>query len=365
MKFKLFGRLTKKKAAAGQVQSDRRDPHIVINELSAKGLPESEIIRTLKDEGYSFREIDDALNESVRNEVTGAPPPMAGPPPGQEFAGSQGMDMGGAPMGSAQEQFLDQDLMSADRQEMDFSKRPQAFTDSTNMSPTMGEGRPAGISMPEDDGAGQQVNISDQERENLYEIVESVVNERVNSLRSEMKEIGEQIKSIQQIIGEFKSDAQEKDDERRKEMGSAHEGIKENSTKIIDMEPRVAGLERAFKDIVPNLVDSVREVKEFVAGHVGDVDEGHGRDAGMFDAPDAKVEDEHGEKGKKHEHDDIFGDALGDDRHDSQDDDAHKEVSTHADASQGGKEKVVDKTGSHKGADGADIFDESDDDERV
>ncbi len=362
MKFKLFGRLTKKKpaAAGGQGQGDRRDPHIVISELSAKGLAESDIIRSLKDEGYSFKEIDDALNESVRNEVTGAPPPMAGPPPGQAFGGAQ--DMGGAPMQSTQDQFLDQDLMSADRQDMDFSKRPQAFTDSTNMSPMGGEGRPAGISMPEDEGGGQQADISDQERENIYEIVESVVNERVNSLRSEMKEIGEQIKSIQQIIGEFKSDAQEKDDARRKEMGSAHEGIKENATKMIDIEPRVAGLERAFKDIVPNLVDSVREVKEFVAGHVGDVDagSGHGHDAGMFDVADAKVEDEQEEKGKRHEHDDIFGDALGDDKHDSQDDDAHKEVSTHAGV--GGKSDAH-KMGSHKGED--DVFDESDVDERV
>ena len=74
MKFKLFGRLTKKKPEpASQVQTEKRDPHIIINELTAKGLPESEIIRTLKDEGYSFKEIDDALNESVRNEVTGAP----------------------------------------------------------------------------------------------------------------------------------------------------------------------------------------------------------------------------------------------------------------------------------------------------
>ncbi len=359
MKFKLFGRLTKKKKqAAGQAQGDRRDPHIVINELSAKGLAESDIIRSLKDEGYSFKEIDDALNESVRNEVTGAPPPMAGPPPGQAFGGAQGMDMG-----SAQEQYLDQDLMSADRQEMDFSKRPHDFTDSTNMSPMGGEGRPAGISMPEDDGSGQQAKISDQERENIYEIVESVVNERVNSLRSEMKEIGAQIKGIQQIIGEFKSDSQEKEDARRKEMGSAHEGIKDNSTKIIDMEPRVAGLERAFKDIVPNLVDSVREVKEFVSGHLGDVDAGHVRGERTFDAPDAKVEDEHVEKGKKHEHDDIFGDALGDDKHDSRDDDdAHKEVSAHTGAGISGKDK--NKTGSHKVED-TDVFDESDDDERV
>ncbi|RLG13257.1 MAG: hypothetical protein DRN71_05210 [Candidatus Nanohalarchaeota archaeon] len=359
MKFKLFGRLTKKKPPmSGHVQSDRRDPHIVINELSAKGLPESEIIRSLKDEGYSFKEIDDALNESVRNEVTGAPPPMAGPPQGQQFAGAQ--DMGGAPMQSTQDQFLDQDLMSADRQDMDFSKRPQAFTDSTNMSPMMGERRPAGISMPEDAGAAQQVSISDQERENIYEIVESVVSERVNSLRSEMKEIGAQIKSIQQIIGEFKSDAQEKDDASRKEMGSVHEGIKDNSTKIIDMEPRVAGLERAFKDIVPNLVDSVREIKEFVAGHVGDVDAGHGHDAGMFDAPDAKVEDEHVEMGKKHEHDDIFGDALGGDKHES---DAHKDVSTQEDAIL--TKKSAHKTSSHDVEDNADIFDESDVDERV
>ena len=246
MKFKLFGRLTKKKkssASGSQIQRDRRDPHIVINELSAKGFAEADIIRTLKDEGYSFREIDDALNESVRNEVTGAQPPMAGPQQGQAFPTAQDMGTGGAPMQSTQDQYLDQDLMAADSQTMDFSKKPQAFTDSTNMGPMSGPEQPVGVSMPEDAGPGPQANLSDEERENIYEIVESVVNERMNSVRSEMKEIGAQIKGIQQIIGELKSDTQEKEDERRKEMGSAHEGIKENAAKLIDMGPRVAGLE--------------------------------------------------------------------------------------------------------------------------
>ncbi len=343
MKFKLFGRLTKKKAVpGGQAQSERQDPHVVINELTAKGLAESEIIRTLKDEGYSFKEIDDALNESVRNEVTGAPSAMAGPPPGEVFAAGQ--DMGGAPVPSQQEQYQNQDLAMIDQQDADFSQKQQAFTDSTNITPVGGPPRPGGISMPEEGGAGQQQqDVDDSEREKIYEIVESVVNERVNSLRSEMKEIGAQIKGIQQIIGELKSDVQEKEDARRKEMGSAHESIKENATKIIDMEPRVAGLERAFKDIVPNLVDSVREVKELVAGNV---DGGHGHD--VFDAPE-----------KKDEHEDVFGEVI-----ESKD---HESVPAHAEVS----DTLIEKTDKkkEKGHDGShkeeNIFDESDDDERI
>ncbi len=351
MKFKLFGRLTKKKPGpASSVQTERKDPHIIINELTAKGLPESEIIRTLKDEGYSFKEIDDALNESVRNEVTGAPPSTDGgygsPPPGQP----------------SQEQYLDQDLANMDHQDLDLAQKPQQFTDSTSMAPP-GEGpvQAANIAMPEEDRGQGQASLDDRERENIYEIVESVVNERVNSIKSDIKETNAQIKSIQQIISEFKSEVQEQQDAWRKEFGSTHESIKDNTSKIMDMEPRVAGLEKAFKDIVPNLVDSVREVKELVSGHRGDIgieQAGSAASAPTFDEPENDAgRRENPKTGESpHEPENIFIEPEIDDTvHSKEPTDKKPE-----------NEKEHPKTNSAKDKESKEpIFDESDDDERI
>jgi len=151
--------------------------------------------------------------------------------------------------------------------------------------------------MPEEEGKQPQQGFGDMDRESVYEIVESVVSERINSLKSEMKEINDQLKSIQQIISEFKGTVQEQDEARRKELGSAHEKIKDATVHVVELEPRVSGLEKAFKDIVPNLVDSVREVKELVQSNVGDL----------------SFEHEHGgAKNRPHEADkDIFDDPAG------------------------------------------------------
>ena len=366
MKFKLFGRLTKKKhEPASQVQTEKRDPHIIINELTAKGLPESEIIRTLKDEGYSFKEIDDALNESVRNEVTGAPPTMdseyGAPDPGQQFP--EAPDTDGMPGQSSQDQYLDKDLTNMDRQDLNLVQKPAQFTDSTNMSPPgEGLGQASTMSMPEEDRGQQgQATLDDRERENIYEVVESVVNERVNSLKSDIKEIDAQIKSIQQIISEFKSEVQEQQDAWRKEFGSTHESIKDNTTKTMDMEPRVAGLEKAFKDIVPNLVDSVREVKEIVSVHngcIGIEQAGSAASAPAFDEPgiDAGQRENHNTEKSPHEPENIFIEPGIDDAvHSKEPADETPE-----------NEKEHLKTNSAKDKESKEpIFDESDDDERI
>ncbi|MFH1127070.1 MAG: hypothetical protein ABIG84_07350 [archaeon] len=337
MKFKLFGRFAKKGSPAPSDKKERKDAHRVINELTAKGLPESEIIRTLKDEGYSFKEIDDALNQSVRNEVVGGPQMDAGyGGPGQQFA--QAQDMGNAQ--GYQEQYLDQDLRNMDSQDLDLSRRPTQLTDSTNIAPE--RGGMDNVSMPEDAG-GQQQQMEADARENVYEVVESVVNERVNSLKVEIKEINAQIKSIQQIISEFKSEVHGQQDERRKEAGLIHEKIKENTTKIIDMEPRVAGLERAFKDIVPNLVDSVREIKEIATDKfgAGDIEEEDRRDGRAH--KDNLFSESHENKKEVHDSRNMFDEPVIDEGH-------------HA------KSATVKKASAH---DDVDPFDDSDDDEKV
>ena len=300
MKFKLFGRLFKPKNKVGPAVSkapgDRKDPRMVINELVARGLPEAEIIRSLKDAGYSFKEIDDALNESVRNEVEG-PAQGYGPegygPQGSDQYSQYGSDSPGSQQGSNSDQYLNEDLTRMDQADFQVDRKPNILTDSTSRAPP-GMDQVSGLSMPEEDGKQPQQGFGDMDRESVYEVVESVVSERITSLRSEMKETNDQLKSIQQIISEFKAIVQEQDDARRKELGAAHEKIKDASVRVMEIEPRVSGLEKAFKDIVPNLVDSVREIKELVHSSIGDSGSGFEKD---------HIES----AGRRHEHEkDIF-----------------------------------------------------------
>lgn len=310
MKFKLFARLKKKAGIGKQKPGDRRNPSMIINELSSKGLPEAEIIRTLKDEGYSFKEIDDALNDSVRSEVTGTPH--------MTYAGYN--EQGTAPQAEMGEQQY-QDTGKEEDYPQDNYNPPNEFMDQSNMAaqqPSMNLMN-EGFEQPGVGGAPteEEINPEDNYRNNIYEIVESVVDERVNSVRGEIKEIDEQIKGIQKILSEFKSEVQEEQDSRRKELGSTHESIKDNTAKIIDLEPRVLGLERAFKDIVPNLVDSVREIKEYVAGHVGTPEKDEMHNSNIFEEHEGKVHETQNKKKKDNTKDDelsIFDESDEDER---------------------------------------------------
>ena len=344
MKFKLFGRLFKPKAKGGppslKAQSDRKDPHMIINELIAKGLPEAEIIRSLKDSGYSFKEIDDALNESVRNEVAG--PEQGYGPEGGEYPPYGADQQQQAPQdGSYGDQYLNDDLNKLDQADFQVDRKPNVFTDSTNRAP-IGMEQAQGLSMPEEEGRQSQQGFADMDRESVYEVVESVVSERMNSLKSEMKEINDQLKSIQQIISEFKATVQEQDEARRKELGSAHEKIKDATVHVVELEPRVSGLEKAFKDIVPNLVDSVREVKELVQSNVGDLNFEHGRgdtknkshvgDKDIFDDPAGMFGEHKGDSSDK-----MDGDASSGHNHD---DDGHEHAAHNK--SNPGKKSIFD-----------------------
>jgi len=77
----MFG-LSKKKGGIGQTPGGPRIPTERVVSLSSQGLSEPEIIRSLRDEGYSPLEVDRAMKQALRSGAglqMPPPPPLAGP----------------------------------------------------------------------------------------------------------------------------------------------------------------------------------------------------------------------------------------------------------------------------------------------
>ncbi len=219
MKFELFGKL-KKHNAPPAAPSMREPPVEKVKEYIASGMPEADIIKTLKSAGYSFREIDAALNNALKTGV------------GTETY------MDDAPL---QETVPDTDTLEplAEIPEENKIVAPQVF---------------AG-----DDEGSEKINV-----EELEEVVNSIADEKMRAFKIDIEKsansvlvFAEKLNSVSNGLDSIKTTWEKSNADTEKKLGEFH-------AKLDDFEPKILGLERAFKDIMPNLVDSVREVKEAI-----------------------------------------------------------------------------------------------------
>ncbi len=100
--------------------------------------------------------------------------------------------------------------------------------------------------------------------EEIYNMVENVVNEKLDAFNEKIETLISRIDSLEMTLNALNN----RFEETKKSFEEVHEKldteIKNLKESISKLDPRVKSLEDAFKDIVPNLVDSVRESKEMV-----------------------------------------------------------------------------------------------------
>ena len=221
MKFVLFGRLKKGGDSKTQTQETPQRPaqpqqqHISqkqpvedrVTFLISQGLAEPEIIKVLKDEGYSFQEIDSGISTVLKSTVSDQPPEV-----------------------------------------------PEENTIPDELSPL--------IVTEEDQRSPQKVQSEMIEQMNA--IMEQMMEEKLSIFSSELDRIDSKFESIEGKIQ--KAIAQITDFEAAEKRDEAKEDakIQEINAKETDLEPRIASLEKAFKDIIPGLVESIRELRETI-----------------------------------------------------------------------------------------------------
>lgn len=230
MKFKLFGRLRKEEPAKAAVQQSNEPsaggkvqqnspiakplPEERVASLLSQGLVEPEMIRVLKEEGYSFQEIDSGITNVLKQRVSNDP---------AAFNAS-------------------------------FQDKPVE-----DLSPVF-RPNPMDVMRDENEHRNKAAVIEEME-----EVIETLIEEKFSRVLEELERADKKFVDLNEKFHELNAKLDTIESQGKGTFAAEIEKINAVDVKEETLEPRIASLEKAFKDIIPNLVDSIREVRETMA----------------------------------------------------------------------------------------------------
>ncbi|MBN2330726.1 MAG: hypothetical protein JXC85_02825 [Candidatus Aenigmarchaeota archaeon] len=299
----MFG-LSKKKQAGGPAPAGPRIPTEKVVSLSSQGLSEPEIIKTLREEGFSPLEVDRAMKDALRT-GTGvqappyprpgrfgppSPPPLPGtqpgsplsappapaPPPTYSFQDQPPIQQPGMPPSYPQQNYMpspwtDDDL-DEDMEDLPKERRmgPGAFMDDLDAPLPHGprggaiEKEPLEFEEPLPKRGEDRVReLKDRRRREVEELTEEVTEEkwsemmsRVNALEGKIDDMASGVKSAADQVPGAGVPPQE--------IESIRKDIEEQKHVIEDTNARIDSLEEIVKGSLTPMVESIRKFSHAV-----------------------------------------------------------------------------------------------------
>lgn len=224
-----------------------------IQSLRSAGLSDKEIIKRLKDRGYDYKEIERALLQSIRSEVTS--------PSGVEARETQTFSSDTSPtfgdvFSSKQETTLG---YGASQKPLDFGGRETKMIegyreDLEDFSDLLGQESVFETPIEGEETVSPEVTIE--------EIVEGVIAEKWAPIEKEIQSLRNDQENIRKDLNEIKMIATKIPTEESK--SSLASKIQEIEERLNNLEPKVNGLEKAFKQFLPTLTDNIRMLSQIV-----------------------------------------------------------------------------------------------------
>lgn len=180
--------------------------------MTRKGMSDKDIIKTLKSKGYSYEAIEGAMLRAVKESVDETPRRIETEPPAAESV-------------------------------FDFPMEQQ-FT--PQLEPQL-------MDIPEEGEAPEVM---------LEELIEGVVEEKWRKLDDQLAKINENFDKIRAEIRQFETRLEQtKRDSPVRELDSRLADVAEQ---LEDMEARVGGLEKAFKQFLPSLTRNIEALSQMI-----------------------------------------------------------------------------------------------------
>lgn len=216
---------------------DKKEPTERVKELASQGNDEKSIISQMKNEGYKEDEINQGLNKALKFEVSQEPKKSSQSPqqPSQQNYSQNYQFIPPSP------DEIQKERTGGQRPQQDSGSTPQIETQETSQQPYSGE-----------------------DEISLEELVEEIINEKWKDISEKMKSYDKNIGKIENQISniEKRMDKLEtKEDKERERLGKK---IEESGTHIQNIEGRISGIEKAFKEFLPQLTDNVKDLSEIV-----------------------------------------------------------------------------------------------------
>lgn len=263
----LFGGGSKGGKGGGS-PSRSRMPTARVMSLSSQGVSEPEIIRTLKDEGYSPLQVDQAMKEALKSTVgAGGMPPMGPPPAPAPLPGEPEM---APPM----RRDLGPDVPTLPPLPTETERAPMAdpfppAESPDTMMPQMPEQGLGGL-LPGEEPIPKLrepmtgLEKKEDRRRALEELAESIIEEKwaglkeeLINLKSAMGETNLKVASLEQIVTSIKG-------EKKTDMEHIEEKIDTYRTSINQVSAKMEAIERAMKDSLNPMMQSMRSLTETI-----------------------------------------------------------------------------------------------------
>lgn len=229
-----------------------------VSDMFDQGYSEEEIKQELQGQ-FSQTEIERAINSAVKNSATGndnsgsmgqdGPEPMT-PYKSQDEAVSP-MDEG-FDDGSQEDNQMNQNT----NQQQQGMQQNQGFNQNndTNPQPQQPQGQGPQPANPSQGTVDPQVE----------ELIETIVSENFQRVEQRFDEIFDEIDVLADKVGELEDRVEEleiRDDEDQQEFVQKVDEVEDH---IDSYESRIGGLEKAFQQVLPSLVDNVRDLTSLV-----------------------------------------------------------------------------------------------------
>jgi len=200
---------------------ERGSPVNRVKELTSKGFSELEVIDVLRKEGHSPEEIDNALSQALKGGITSQPQSFQ-PKPQQKEAAQEG---------------------------------PQL--------PKLEDIAPQRVEMPEmPESASEEYYEEDSYPTEEY--IEYVVKEKTSEVKKSIDEFSLKTKDLEKRIDNLHDQINILIQTRTTEQTQLLNRIDSFKGAMEDIEIRLGGIEKAFKDTLPALIESVRALSDLV-----------------------------------------------------------------------------------------------------
>ena len=250
MKLPFLGEDKKAEESAGRgyVPTDR------VRELTGRGFSEIDTIDVLRREGFSPDEIDKALTQTLKEGVTGGPAEAMQQqmtwqeqhPPAQQPQQQQPAQYASFPPGK-------QPTEQTEDEQPESLKLP-TIEDLTPGKPESGSPAAPESSLPDEYYQGYPTE----------EYIDYVVQERTREVTERINEFSLRNRELEAKIRDMAERVSEMSKMRIGEQQQVLSTIEGLTDSVNDVNMRIAGLEKAFKDTLPALIESVRALSDLV-----------------------------------------------------------------------------------------------------
>lgn len=272
----------KSKAPAGHPGASER-----VRELSAQGLSEAEILRSMRAEGYGPGEVDSAMKDVLRESVAGPPrqPPAQPPaqPPRRQPAPEYGEppsapsprkpvpEYGEAPPkpGSLEMAEFPPGRFAPPEEPEEPAPPARGWRPPESAPPPPAPLPPS--RSPEEEYTGEEefaplppppgARRGPSERGEMEEIAESIVDEKMRSLEGQISELSRRLDSLSSKVASIESMTGRGGGTGMEEVKA---GLESYKSSIGELSERTEAMERAIKDSLTPMMQSLRSLSETI-----------------------------------------------------------------------------------------------------